>query len=152
MKKFIICCVLAAVSVLFSTTLTSCEKLSGGFTKSDSTIVAKMIADAIMPAFDNADQFTRYAIAEGDYQEFVSIVRTLEPITISSVASNVVKEYHYVDYNGFLREYKKNKPMYDTFDQETKRAGLGNDNIDPPTLEEKVVNKLEPSPDTIKVK
>lgn len=151
MKKFLIVTVFAVAAVLLGT-LTSCDKISGKFSAADSTIVAKMIGNSVNPAFDNADQFTRYALDRADYQEFIEVVRNLESITIASVASNVVKEYKYVDYNGFLREYKRNKAMYDTFDQETKRAGLGNSSIDPPTLEEKVEKRLLPNPDTINVK
>lgn len=151
MKKFLIVAAFAAAAVLLGT-LTSCDKISGKFSAADSTTVAKMIDSSVNPAFDNADQFTRYALDKADYQEFVEVVRNLESITIASVASNVVKEYKYVDYNGFLREYKRNKAMYDTFDQETKRVGLGNSSIDPPTLEEKVEKRLLPNPDTINVK
>lgn len=148
MKKFLIVAVFAAAAVLLGT-LTSCDKISGKFSAADSTTVAKMIDNSINPAFDNADQFTRYALDKADYQEFVQTVRTLESITIASIASNVVKEYKFVDYNGFMREYKKNRPMYDTFDQETKRAGITT-HEDPPVTIDKF--RSEVSPDTINVK
>lgn len=149
MKKFLIVAAFAVAAVLLGT-LTSCDKISGKFSAADSTIVAKMIDSSINPAFDNADQFTRYALDKADYQEFVEVVRNLESITIASVASNVVKEYKYVDYNGFLREYKRNKAMYDTFDQETKRAGITT-HEDPPVTIDKL-NALKSNPDTINVK
>lgn len=150
MKKFLIVAVLAAAVVLLGT-LTSCDKISGKFNAADSTIVAKMIDNSVNPAFDNADQFTRYALDRADYQEFIEVARSLESITIASVASNVVKEYKYVDYNGFLREYKRNKAMYDTFDQETKRAGV-NTHEDPPVTIDKLKSAISPTSDTINVK
>lgn len=149
MKKFLIAAVLAACSVLLCT-LTSCDKISGKFSTADSTVVAKMIDNSINPAFDNADQFTRYALDKADYQEFIEVVQSLESITIASVASNVVREYKYVDYNGFLREYKKNKTMYDTFDQETKRACVDKDAKQPVDVSFQMA--LKPVPDTINVK
>lgn len=149
MKKFLIVAVFAAAAVLLGT-LTSCDKINGKSSAEDSTIVARMIGNSINPAFDNADQFTHYALDKAEYQEFVEVVRNLESITIASVASNVVKEYKYVDYNGFMREYKRNKAMYDTFDQETKRAGTSSNKEQPATMLDKF--RSEVSPDTIKVK
>lgn len=150
MKKFLIVAVFAAAAVLLGT-LTSCDKISGKFSAADSTTVAKMIDNSVNPAFDNADQFTRYALDKADYQEFVEVVKSLESITIASIASNVVKEYKYVDYNGFLREYKRNKAMYDTFDQETKRAGV-NTHEDPPVTIDKFRSAVSSNQDTINVK
>lgn len=147
MKKFLAIAALAMLGAI-GVSLTSCEKLNDGISYADSIKINKMIDETMSPSFDNADEFTRYALNEGDYQEFVQTVRTLESITIASIASNVVKEYKFVDYNGFMREYKKNRPMYDTFDKETKRAGVGEHHDEP--IEQLVSMRLQPAPDTIK--
>ena len=56
-----------------------------------------------------------------------------------------------VDYAGFVREYEKNKNLYDVFDAETKRSSKSSNR--PATIEEIVQFKaLDKPSDTINVK
>lgn len=109
--------------------------------------VCNIVHEAMEPSFTSADEFTDYALAESDYLEFTNLVKGLEPITISSIAFNAIKEYKMVDYKNFVHEYEKNKNLYDVFDAETKRSSKPVDK--PLTIEQ--FRALE-KPDTINVK
>ena len=150
MKKFLLF-VLAAMAVV-AVTLSSCGRVRNTrfLTNKDSVAVYNMVHEAMEPSFTSADEFTNYALAESDYLEFTTIVRGLEPITISSIAFNVIKEHKMVDYAGFVREYEKNKNLYDVFDAETKRSSKSSNK--PATLEEIVQFRALEKPDTINVK
>ena len=149
MKKFIFG-IIAAVAIMCGLALTSCHGGSRSrISSKDSVKIAKMIEFQQSPQFNDADEFTNYALTEVSYKEFVDLTSTLEPITISSIAFNAIKNNKYVDYNGFMREYRQNKSMYDVFDQETKRASSTNKHIDPPTIDE--FKCLDHKPDTLKV-
>lgn len=149
MKKFLFG-IIATVAIMYGIALTSCHGGSRSrISTKDSVKIAKMIEFQQSPQFNDADEFTDYALAEVGYKEFVDLTSTLEPITISSIAFNVVKEHKYVDYHGFMREYRQNKSMYDVFDQETKRANSNNKHIEPPTIDP--YKSLDHKPDTLKV-
>ena len=148
MKKILLLALSAVVLML-----SSCDSIRNNsrFTGQDSVKVNDIVHSAIMPSFTDADEFTDYALAESDYSEFVNIVKSLEPITISSIASNAIKENKMVDYNGFVREYEKNKNLYDVFDAETKRSQKPADK--PATIEQIIQYKaLDKPSDTINVK
>lgn len=149
MKKFLFG-IIATVAIMCGIALTSCHGGSRSrISSKDSVTIVKMIEAQQSPQFNDADEFTDYALAEVGYKEFVDLTSTLEPITISSIAFNVVKEHKYVDYHGFMREYRQNKSMYDVFDQETKRANSTNKHIEPPTIDE--FKCIDHKPDTLKV-
>lgn len=151
MKKILLFALLALSAVVL--TLSSCDSFRNNprFTEQDSVKVYDIVHSAMMPSFTDADEFTDYALAESDYSEFVSIVKSLEPITISSIAFNAIKENKMVDYNGFVREYEKNKSLYDVFDAETKRSQNPTDK--PATIEQIIKYKaLDKPSDTINVK
>lgn len=151
MKKILLFALLALSAVVL--TMSSCNSFRNDsrFTGLDSVKVNDIVHSAMMPSFTDADEFTDYALAESDYSEFVNIVKSLEPITISSIAFNAIKENKMVDYNGFVREYEKNKNLYDVFDAETKRSQNPTDK--PATIEQIMKFKaLDKSSDTINVK
>lgn len=148
MKKILLL-ILAAMSIV-AVSLSSCDSVSNRrskLTSSDSVKVYNMVHQAMQPSFTSADEFTDYALAESDYLEFTNLVRGLEPITISSIAFNAIKEHKMVDYKNFIHEYEKNKSMYDVFDAETKRSSKPGNK--PLTIEQ--FSALE-KPDTINVK
>lgn len=147
MKKFLLF-VLATMAVV-AVTLSSCDRVRNTrfLTTEDSVTVNNMVHEAMEPSFTSADEFTDYALAESDYLEFTNLVRGLEPITISSIAFNAIKEHKMVDYKNFIHEYEKNKNMYDVFDAETKRSSKPGSR--PLTIEQ--FSALE-KPDTINVK
>lgn len=147
MKKILL---LALATMAFvAVTLSSCDRVRNTrfLTKADSVAVYNMVHQAMQPSFTSADEFTDYALAESDYLEFTNLVRGLEPITISSIAFNAIKEHKMVDYKNFIHEYEKNKSMYDVFDAETKRSSKPGNR--PLTIEQ--FSALE-KPDTINVK
>ena len=151
MRKILLFALLALSAVVL--TMSSCDsrRNNSRFTGQDSVKVNDIVHSAMMPSFTDADAFTDYALAESDYSEFVNIVKSLEPITISSIAFNAIKENKMVDYNGFVREYEKNKNLYDVFDAETKRSQNPTDK--PATIEQIVKYKaLDKPSDTINVK
>lgn len=151
MKKILLFALLALSAVVL--TLSSCDSRGNNsrFTGQDSVKVHDIVHSAMMPSFTDADEFTDYALTESDYSEFVNIVKSLEPITISSIAFNAIKENKMVDYNGFVREYEKNKNLYDVFDAETKRSQNPTDK--PATIEQIIKYKaLDKPSDTINVK
>lgn len=151
MKKILL---LALATMAFvAVTLSSCDRVRNTrfLTTKDSVAVNNMVHEVMEPSFTSAEEFTNYALAESDYLEFTTIVRGLEPITISSIAFNVIKEHKMVDYAGFVREYEKNKNLYDVFDAETKRSSKSSNR--PATLEEIVqFRALDKPSDTINVK
>ena len=148
MKKILLF-VLAIMSIV-AVTLSSCDSVGtrrSKLTTRDSVKIYNIVHQAMEPSFTSADEFTDYALVESDYLEFTSLVRSLEPITISSIAFNAIKENKMVDYKNFIHEYEKNKSMYDVFDAETKRSSKPVDK--PLTIEQ--FRALEKS-DTINVK
>lgn len=147
MKKILL--FVLATMAFVAVTLSSCDRVRNTrfLTTKDSVTVCNMVHEAMEPSFTSADEFTDYALAESDYLEFTSLVRSLEPITISSIAFNAIKENKMVDYKNFIHEYEKNKSMYDVFDAETKRSSKPVDK--PLTIEQ--FRALEKS-DTINVK
>ena len=148
MRKFLLL-VLATMAIV-AVSLSSCDSVTNrrsSLTTGDSVKIYNMVHQAMQPSFTSADEFTDYALAESDYLEFTNLVRGLEPITISSIAFNAIKEYKMVDYKNFIHEYEKNKSMYDVFDAETKRSSKPVDK--PLTIEQ--FRALEKS-DTINVK
>jgi uncharacterized lipoprotein YajG len=147
MKKILLLTLTTMAIVVVA--LSSCDRVRNTrfLTNKDSVAVYNMVHETMEPSFTSADEFTKYALAESDYLEFATIVRGLEPITISSIAFNAIKENKMVDYAGFVREYEKNKNLYDVFDAETKRSSK---HVDKPLTIEKF-NALEKS-DTINVK
>ena len=147
MKKFLLLA-LATLSIAVAS-LSSCSdgRRHSKLTTGDSIRICNMVHQAMEPSFTSADEFTDYALAESDYLEFTNLVKGLEPITISSIAFNAIKEYKMVDYKNFVHEYEKNKNLYDVFDAETKRSSKPVDK--PLTIEQ--FRALE-KPDTINVK
>ena len=149
MKKFIFG-LIATIAILCGMSLTSCNGGSRSrISTKDSLKIVHMIESQQSPQFNDADEFTDYILAEASYKEFVDLASRLEPITISSIAFNVIKEHKYVDYHGFMREYRQNKSMYDVFDQETKKTHNINNNAEPPTIDQ--YRCLDHKPDTLKV-
>ena len=147
MKKFLLLA-LATLSIAVAS-LSSCSdgRRHSNLTTGDSIRICNMVHQAMEPSFTSADEFTDYALAESDYLEFTNLVKGLEPITISSIAFNAIKEYKMVDYKNFVHEYEKNKNLYDVFDAETKRSSKPVDK--PMTIDQfRALSK----PDTINVK
>lgn len=148
MKKFIFGLIAIVTLMLGVSMLSSCDNIGRNhshISKRDSVQIAKMITDFQSPSFSDPEEFTTYAVDESRYQEFVSIVSKLEPVTISSIASNAIKNNKYVNYLNFVSEYNKNRAIYDTFDESTRRLAS---ETDPKAIE--CYKKLE-VPDTINI-
>lgn len=106
--------VLLALVCMMSTTMTSCNNRGSKYQQAlDSLSVQRTCISIMNGTSTNANEFTKLAIEERTYSQFIEITSNLECDVITTIAECVIKKDGVVTYDTFVREYISNQNIYD---------------------------------------
>lgn len=106
--------VLLALICMMSTTMTSCNNRRSKYQQALDSLSVQRTCESIMNGTStNANEFTKLAIEERTYSQFIEITSNLECDVITTIAECVIKKDGVVTYDTFVREYISNQNIYD---------------------------------------
>lgn len=106
--------VLLALICMMSATMTSCNNRGSKYQQALDSLSVQRICESIMNGTStNANEFTKLAIEECTYSQFIEIISNLECDVITTIAECVIKKDGVVTYDTFVREYISNQNIYD---------------------------------------
>ena len=124
-KNLIMLCLTAVLMFALSSVLGSCNKRyhsSYNVGSKDSTELIAAIGQYMNPTFANADEFTKYAADEADYQEFLNVSSFMELSTVENIAAIALKKHNNsIQWRDWLYEYQAHRQEYNTLDEVAKR-------------------------------
>ena len=104
-----------AIAVLLTALTVSCDRpyLNNHTNDTDSTYITAIVNQSMNPEFTDLDTFMKYCDQEIECDEFICLLRALEPQTRLMISQRILSACDKITISSFVQEYDLHKDIYE---------------------------------------